>query len=871
MAVRGHRGEGAADLVAPNLREFLPLVVNETDEAIGQNVRDAMRRDLPVVDFLDAHGTVALLVGGGPSLSDDIEDIRQRQKDGGKIFALNGAAKFLLQHDIAPDFVVVLDARKHNARFVTGLPDSTKLYLASQCAPEVFDACARHEIVMWHAPTGGLSGVVETRPAAFILGGQNVGIRAMSLALVLGYRTMHLYGYDSSYRGDDAHAYPQVENSRDRLIEAYVNGNKFYTTPWMARQADDFRDIAPRMIELGVNLHVHGYGLLPAVAEEMFKPVARAEAATALTVFYDLHVAPPSYDFLTTLAMAEQERISRGLDSLTVVIVPADGEGTVRHFLDDAAIEQFKWNVFGGIARCLPSIKEFVICETRAAAVKYLTEDRFPIDYDVDFPTDRYGMKRTLKAMRKSDISCFRAPDWCLEQVRRWIKPHTVTITLREAGYGTWRNSNPDEWRRAADELKAAGWNVVIVRDTAEAFGADFFGHDVFHPASHDVAMRLALYECAELNLFSANGPMTLAMLAPKVNGIVFDMIHNAPGETMTPAHWQSRGLPVGSQLPQVSHRFSIHWGRARARTIARKAQDFRATERPFLVCYDLSKLPANFDAATWLVLAEMARRREGSGGRLKVAFKPGPNGGFRNDGLPHSSIERSVYLTNIVRPMLGMIGAESVELTEETSAGREFPYLIGHVSKLARDGEVVPRLTAPREILDIVDEWLEQFVCSPIVITLREASHWPQRNSDLDEWLKAAARIKLPVVFVRDTEKADDPLPYPTCPLASKDLNFRMGLYERAKINLFTACGPAMLGVFSDYPYLLFGPLVSQEKTGWPAGTPEWWAKVQGTPVGSNFVWANEYQRIVWDEPTADVIVTHCERLLSDLDSYNT
>lgn len=856
---------GAAYSAAPNLREVLPLVVNTEEETLSRNIRAAMARGHDVVDVQSPHEKTALLVGGGPSIKGDVENIRQRQKDGAVIFALNNAGHWLVSNGIIPDFVVVLDARAHNARFVEGLPQETSLLLASQCAPEVYDAAGTRPVIMWHAPTNGTSGVVERRKFTFIIGGMNVGIRAMSLAFILGYRTIHLYGFDSSYADDEAHAYKQPENDNDRLITAVVSGRQFLTTPWMARQADDFREIAPQMMAAGVTLHVHGDGLLPWLAHSMNQREPIGDPLKYLTLVYDLQVAPPCYDFLTVLAMAERERIDQGLQALKVVIVP--GGGSFGSQLDDPAYrEQMTWNVMLGLARCMPSVKDVVVCGSRAVAQGHITGPIFPPDYDVEIPTERYGFTRLIHQLNKTDLAFFKAPKWCLEQVRKWIKPKTVTFTLREADHARYRNTDKESWLRAADDLKKRGYNVIFIRDTAKAYGVDFYGHEVCHAASFDIGLRLALYELADVNCFCANGPFTLAMLAKNVRALFFDMLHDEG--RLSPGSWAQRGIPVGSQFPHSAGRHKIVWGKDIPDTIIREVVDFRRPAE-FRACYDLAELPANWDAVTWLALADMQRRREGVNGPLKIAFKRGPNGGFRNDGLVHSPAERQKYLDNIVRPLLPMIGAVEDDLAED---GQKFPYLMRHVVQRVDRGEKVPRFTAPADVLRDVDEWLKQFEVKPVTVTLREASHWPERNNKLEHWLEFAREIKSrPIVFVRDTEKAQEPLDgFWTCPRASRDVQFRMALYQRAKVNLFTS-GPAMMAFFSDVPYLHFAPLIDPAKAnGWPAGTPEWWRDNCGTPVGSNFAWATQFQRIVWEEPTPEVIIGAYRKLISDMgDEY--
>jgi hypothetical protein len=259
----------AGDFPASPIADALPLVCNVADEVLYANIRKTIERGTPLVQACEPHEHVAILVGGGPSAEDDLEVIRDNARAGNQIFALNGAGLWLQRHGIQPDAVIILDARPHNVRFVHGLHPDIVLYLASQCDESLFEAGRSHDVVTWHPPMGGLSGIREMRATTFIGGSTTVGLRAMRLVHVLGYREVHLFGYDSSYRDGDAHAYDQHENGVDRPRECGVGNRIFVSTAWMIRQADDFRWISAGLMTEGMSVHVHGDGLLPAIAQLM--------------------------------------------------------------------------------------------------------------------------------------------------------------------------------------------------------------------------------------------------------------------------------------------------------------------------------------------------------------------------------------------------------------------------------------------------------------------------------------------------------------------------------------------------------------------------------------------------------------------------
>lgn len=253
------------------------IVPNTPEEAMADNVRVNIARRLPEVRLTAAHDGHAVLVGGGPSVVGDIEEIRQRKEQGQTVFGLNGAARWLHENGITPDFGVILDPRPENERFLGGF--GCRWLLASQCHPALVAACPNP--TLWHF---GLLGDAVSRvlpPGAQMVGGGiTVGLTAMGLAYVMGYRQMHLYGYDSSEAEGEIHAYDQAETAAEgRRSIAWVAGRSFVTNPAMFDQAIKFEPWARTLIEEGVLITVHGDGLLPAIAHEMQRAAAALQEA----------------------------------------------------------------------------------------------------------------------------------------------------------------------------------------------------------------------------------------------------------------------------------------------------------------------------------------------------------------------------------------------------------------------------------------------------------------------------------------------------------------------------------------------------------------------------------------------------------------
>jgi uncharacterized Rossmann fold enzyme len=211
-------------------------------------------------------GTVqaALIVGGGPSLENEVWRIRGYQLSGGIVYATNNTWGYLKERGVTPEAHVMHDARAGNLPFVA--PEGV-CYYASQCHPTVLDA-AGDRLICWH-PYSEVALEVSgesTQGPTMVAGGSTVGLNAIALAYILGHRTFLLFGFDSSYAEGEHHAYSQPLNDGELVLEVQGDGKPFRAAPWMVQQADQFMGLARNLLALGCELYIYGDGLLPTMA-----------------------------------------------------------------------------------------------------------------------------------------------------------------------------------------------------------------------------------------------------------------------------------------------------------------------------------------------------------------------------------------------------------------------------------------------------------------------------------------------------------------------------------------------------------------------------------------------------------------------------
>lgn len=271
---RPHDAGGWVDAIwEKELKEFQSyIIVNSSSEIIAEHIKSACKLDLPWLSALPANNKDAVIVGGAPSLKYNLEELKIRKANGHFIISTNGTHDYLIENGVIPDAQIIIDSRSANAAFVAKPRNDVEYYIASQCAPEIFLALKDMNVTLLHLNTKNITDLIPqtTKPIINLLcGGSTVGLIAISLAHLLGYRRFHLYGVDSSYSDQEHHVYTQIANDNDTRLEVTAGNKKFLAAPWMIQQVQEFQQFATLLANEGCVITVSGRGLLPHVAKIM--------------------------------------------------------------------------------------------------------------------------------------------------------------------------------------------------------------------------------------------------------------------------------------------------------------------------------------------------------------------------------------------------------------------------------------------------------------------------------------------------------------------------------------------------------------------------------------------------------------------------
>lgn len=245
------------------------MYCNQPDEVVWSQIKQNVRRGTPRLTF-----SRACIVGGGPSVADYIEQIVRRKKDGWHVFALNAAHDWLIREAaVVPTHHVLYDSRPLMADMVVNWRGDVHYYVSSQCHPSVFDALKNAaRVTMFHSANyaESMDFFNTHEPGRLVLGGApTVGMQALNLMVVLGYRQVELYGYDSSNRDGRRHAYRQQANEDQPEREFVLDGKTYRASAPMGQQAQYFSDTFLQWRDCGLDIKVCGDGLLPAMWRKM--------------------------------------------------------------------------------------------------------------------------------------------------------------------------------------------------------------------------------------------------------------------------------------------------------------------------------------------------------------------------------------------------------------------------------------------------------------------------------------------------------------------------------------------------------------------------------------------------------------------------
>ena len=226
----------------------------------------------------------AIIVGGGPSVEGELENIRKFAEDkNNQVFALNWAHTWLIQHGIIPNACTFFEIDVDPCKIMENAHPDVTYYICSHCHRQTFDGLEGYKRVLWHTtPNSDVEAEMFEkyyRNEVRVGGGISTFLRTISVCLALGYRTFELFGIDSSFP-DDAKTthvggYPTIVSVDVDAVYVHARDEKsgvvrrFKTVSYLAHQVEEFKKYCELNHPL-FRMRVHGDTLLAFVHKCMW-------------------------------------------------------------------------------------------------------------------------------------------------------------------------------------------------------------------------------------------------------------------------------------------------------------------------------------------------------------------------------------------------------------------------------------------------------------------------------------------------------------------------------------------------------------------------------------------------------------------------
>lgn len=225
----------------------------------------------------------------GPSLQQTWQELRKFKK----IMTCSGAHKFLIDKGIVPTWHVDLDPREHKVRMLGTPHEDVEYLIASCCHPTMWDVLEGHNVKLWHIFNNEDNKdlpLVYPRGDWILTGGNNVGLRCMVVARVMGYRNFHVFGMDCSFPKEGSHHAGEHLNPNKKLYETPFAGKMFYCEPVMITYARQFFHELNQLPDVRVKLY--GDGLLQHMAYEKRNQKIQVKKSVAIAFATPVTITP---------------------------------------------------------------------------------------------------------------------------------------------------------------------------------------------------------------------------------------------------------------------------------------------------------------------------------------------------------------------------------------------------------------------------------------------------------------------------------------------------------------------------------------------------------------------------------------------------
>lgn len=280
------------DHLEQNEKRAIPPVWTQckfTEREMLENLEINLALKLPHFDELrDTRSGPCIIISGGPSVDGQVSKIKELQALGYPVFVIERMYPWATQNGIRVDYVVNLDASPGVESGFTDLQPDAIHIIAATTRPSVPTLLKNHSVYIWSTVSGTLQEAIDLwkkhgyKRLTVVNTGGSVGLGATTLAIMLGFRNLHIFGLDCMVSKDSAYAKGIAGESVERsYFEVETGGEKVLTCSAFLAFAQQFFSMMEIARKWGMLESVDIYG------ESLVKKMA----ATPWNEWADVHKA----------------------------------------------------------------------------------------------------------------------------------------------------------------------------------------------------------------------------------------------------------------------------------------------------------------------------------------------------------------------------------------------------------------------------------------------------------------------------------------------------------------------------------------------------------------------------------------------------
>ena len=262
--------EYAQDEIAGKENRKLPPFAGTckfTKQELYENIVANLKWKRPdIQEIAQSEKGAVLILAGGPSIDNEIDEIKRLQAEGAKSIVIARMYPWCVEHGIKVDYVTSLDCSEdQELSFVSPQPDTVHL-LSTVTRPSIFEKLKDHKVYIFDSRSEpkcrDLRREAEYAVATVVNGGGSVSVLSLSLAFTLGFRDVHMFGFDAMVTDKDTTHSKGIAGTslKQRLMPVTVGDVGVLTTPqWIefTRQAIDLISVAQQEQMLD-SISIHG-------------------------------------------------------------------------------------------------------------------------------------------------------------------------------------------------------------------------------------------------------------------------------------------------------------------------------------------------------------------------------------------------------------------------------------------------------------------------------------------------------------------------------------------------------------------------------------------------------------------------------------